>query len=190
MGIKKFPRQLGFIVMMKIKKILRKLGLLKVGTKQMVGNFQEGTNAISAAAQERTNAISAAAQEKMNKLLTDYKEVIFLLTKTGIKVENFEVTTGIGIPQINTSLSGSIRDFQLNEMQNMIESRPDNKLLGLMLKSLVTVKEFQEKSRCDLNDVTIEVSLGVPPKITVNLSDSVYERKAFLTDMKSLLAES
>ncbi|MEA5519397.1 hypothetical protein VB854_10595 [Limnoraphis robusta CCNP1315] len=114
--------------------------------------------------------ISAAAQEKVNNLLADYKEVIVLLKQIGIKVNNFQITTGIGVPQVTTNLSGSIGTVKSEEIKKLIESKENNKLLGLMLNPLLTVKEFQEKSVSELDQVTIHVVLGLPPKVTINLS--------------------
>ncbi|MEA5496210.1 MAG: hypothetical protein WAN66_28020 [Limnoraphis robusta] len=136
-----------------------KFGFVKTGSQQVVGSLQDGTA-----------VISAAAQEKVNNLLADYKEVIVLLKQIGIKVNNFQITTGIGVPQVTTNLSGSIGTVKSEEIKKLIESKANNKLLGLMLNPLLTVKEFQEKSVSELDQVTIHVVLGLPPKVTINLS--------------------
>ncbi|WP_323275144.1 hypothetical protein [Limnoraphis robusta] len=136
-----------------------KFGFVKTGSQQVVGSLQDGTA-----------VISAAAQEKVNNLLADYKEVIVLLKQIGIKVNNFQITTGIGVPQVTTNLSGSIGTVKSEEIKKLIESKENNKLLGLMLNPLLTVKEFQEKSVSELDQVTIHVVLGLPPKVTINLS--------------------
>ncbi len=136
-----------------------KFGFVKTGSQQVVGSLQDGTA-----------VISAAAQEKVNNLLADYKEVIVLLKQIGIKVNNFQMTTGVGVPQVTTNLSGSIGTVKSEEIKKLIESKANNKLLGLMLNPLLTVKEFQEKSVSELDQVTIHVVLGLPPKVTINLS--------------------
>ncbi|KKD37406.1 hypothetical protein WN50_14525 [Limnoraphis robusta CS-951] len=136
-----------------------KFGFVKTGSQQVVGSLQDGTA-----------VISAAAQEKVNNLLADYKEVIVLLKQIGIKVNNFQITTGVGVPQVTTNLSGSIGTVKSEEIKKLIESKANNKLLGLMLNPLLTVKEFQEKSVSELDQVTIHVVLGLPPKVTINLS--------------------
>ncbi len=142
-----------------MQQLFSKLGFVKAGPQQMLGTVQGGTT-----------VLTAAAQEKVNSLLADYKEVIELLKQLGIKVDNFQVTTGVGVPQITTSLSGSIGEIKADEIETMIESKSENKLLCLMLKPLLTVKGVQEKSLSELDDVTINVALGLPPKVTVNLS--------------------
>ncbi len=144
---------------MNIQQLFSKFGLAKVNPQQMMGSIQDGTT-----------AITAAAQEKVNSLLADYKEVIVLLKQLGIKVDNFQVTTGVGVPQITTRLSGSIGTLKADEIQEMIESQASNQLLSLMLNPLLTVKEVQEKSLSELDDITINVALGLPPKVTINLS--------------------
>jgi hypothetical protein len=144
---------------MNIQQLLSKFRLVQISPQQMVGNIQEGTT-----------AITAAAQEKVNSLLADYKEVIVLLKQLGIKVDNFQITTGVGIPQITTRLSGSIGELKADEIEELIESKTENQLLALMLKPLLTVKEVQENNLSELDDVTINVALGLPPKVTINLS--------------------
>jgi hypothetical protein len=107
--------------------------------------------------------------EKINSLLGEYSQAVESLKALGFKVGKLHLEMGI-LPQISTSIRGSIDDLDPVKIQKMLDDNPDKKLLTAILSALLTV--FRIREMVDLRnskDVVLDVTLGVPPKVSVVL---------------------
>jgi hypothetical protein len=112
---------------------------------------------------------SGLLDEKINSLLGEYSQAMESLKALGLKVGKIHLEMGI-LPQISTSIRGSIDDLDPVKVQKMLDDNPDRKLLTAILTALLTV--FRIRDLVDLKstkDVVLDVTLGVPPKVSVNL---------------------
>ena len=123
----------------------------------------------SKGAKEKAAKVAGVAQEKINELLKEYKKATAILETFGFEVSKFDVKIGL-LPKISTSISGSIDNIKEDKIKQMIEENHENKLLVSMLSALITAKDFQERADLKfLTGVTLNVTLGVPPEISVDL---------------------
>jgi hypothetical protein len=107
--------------------------------------------------------------DKINSLLGEYSQAVESLKALGFKVGKLHLEMGI-LPQISTSIRGSIDDIDPVKVQEIMDGNPDKKLLAAILSALLTV--FRIRDMVDLKsskDVVLDVTLGVPPKVSVDL---------------------
>lgn len=103
---------------------------------------------------------------KVMTWLDEYKNAIALLEDFGITVGRFTVSMGIR-PEIHTSITGLIEKIHADALRKLMNERQAEPLLVSMLKALIMLRHFWEHVELKLKSVTINVTLGVPPKIAV-----------------------
>lgn len=111
--------------------------------------------------------VSNAGIGKVNELLDEYKMALDLLGKFGFTVGKFQFDMGV-LPEIRTSISGSIANVQADELKQMAEARADEKLLAAILNALVNAKGFYDRLQLKSSTVTADVKLGLPPGISLH----------------------
>lgn len=117
---------------------------------------------------EKTDELGDVAKEKVNEWLDEYKKAIAFLDTFGFRVGKFNFGIGI-IPEINTSISGSIENIREDSLKKMIEEHQAEKLLISLLNALIMAKRIREHVELPLTGVTLDVTLGALPKITISL---------------------
>jgi hypothetical protein len=113
-----------------------------------------------------TNVLDEVTKGKVMTWLDEYKKAIALLEDFGFTVGRFTVSMGL-LPEIHTSISGSIENIHEDALRKLIDERQAEPLLVSMLKALITLRHFWEHVELKLKSVTINVTLGMPPKIAV-----------------------
>ena len=115
--------------------------------------------------------IGGAAKAKIDESLEEFKKATDLFGKFGFKVGKFKVGMG-ALPEITTSVSGSLEGVQVENIKQLIEAHKDNKLLASMLKALVTAKEIRDRVELPyFTGAKLDIKLGVPPKISFDLQE-------------------
>jgi len=120
------------------------------------------------AVKEKTEGLGDLATGKLEVWLGEYKKAMAVLETFGFKVGKFTVDMGV-LPEIHTSISGSIEDIQEDKMKKMIEEHQSEALLVSLLKALITTRRCWEHVELKLTGVMMNVTLGVPPKIGVEV---------------------
>jgi len=110
--------------------------------------------------------LDEVTKAKVTTWLDEYRKAIALLEDFGFAVGRFTVSMGI-LPEIHTSITGSIESIHEDALRKLIDERQAEPLLVSMLKALITLRHFWEHIELKLKSVTINVTLGVPPKIVV-----------------------
>ncbi len=118
-------------------------------------------------AAEKATDFGGVATAKVNELLDDYKNALDVLAKFGFSVGKFQVEMGI-LPEVRTSISGSVASIRDDQLKAMEEEYKENKLLVTMLSALVTAKGFSERVQLKASSVTLNIKLGLPPSIAVH----------------------
>jgi hypothetical protein len=113
-----------------------------------------------------TQILDEATKAKVTAWLDEYKKAIAILEDFGFTVGRFTVSMGI-LPEVHTSISGSIQNIHEEALRKVMEEHQAESLLVSMLKALILLRHFWEHVELKLNSVTINVTLGVPPKIAV-----------------------
>lgn len=120
--------------------------------------------------QDQTTEMAAVAQEKINLILEEYQKFLPYAEQLGLKVEGFSIEAGV-LPQIKTSLRGSIDNIK-NEMIEQIKSEnQNNKLLIAVLNAILLAKKCNDKLESAyisiFKDIIVDIKLGIPPSISV-----------------------
>lgn len=115
----------------------------------------------------KTEGLADVAKVKVNEWLDEYKKAIAILEMLGFTVGKFTVGMGM-LPEIHTSISGSIEDIREESLKKIIEEHKEETLLVSLLNALIMARRFWERAELKLTGVTLDVTLGVPPNIKVN----------------------
>ena len=122
---------------------------------------------------EKASDLGGATRAKIDETLEEFKKATDLFGKFGFKVGKFKVGMG-ALPEITTSVSGSLEGIQLENIKQLIEDHKDNKLLTSMLKALATAKEVRDRVELPyFTGAKLDVKLGVPPKISFDLQEKI-----------------
>ena len=103
---------------------------------------------------------------RVNKWLDEYKKAMRVLETFGFTVGKFSVGMGI-FPEIHTSISGSIENIREEGLKKLIEEHQTERLLVSLLNGLITARRLWEHVELKLTSVTLDITLGVLPKINV-----------------------
>jgi hypothetical protein len=130
----------------------------------LAGTFAQAKGALASG-----EKLAGILDAKIDSLLAEYAQALEFLKTLGMQVGKLRLEMGI-LPQVSTSIRGSINDLDPDKIQKMLEANPDKKLLAAILSALLMVIRIRDV--VDLKsskDVVLDVTLGVPPKISVDL---------------------
>ena len=120
--------------------------------------------------QEQTSEMAAVAQEKINLILEEYQKFLPYAQELGLEVESFSIEAGV-LPQIKTSLKGSVDSINEEAIEKIKAENNKNKLLITVLDSILLAKNCNDKLESVyisiLKDIIIDIKLGIPPAISV-----------------------
>ncbi|MBE9145321.1 hypothetical protein [Planktothrix mougeotii] len=120
--------------------------------------------------QEQTTEMAAVAQEKINLILEEYQKFLPYAEQLGLKVDSFSIEAGV-LPQIKTSLRGSIDNIKNEMIEKIKVENSNNKLLVAVLNAILLAKKCNDKLESVyisiFKDIIIDIKLGIPPAISV-----------------------
>lgn len=120
--------------------------------------------------QEQAAELASAAQEQFNAVLEEYQKVIPLAESLGLTIGSFKIDMGV-LPEIKTSLVGSVDKIQKEAVESMIAANQSNKMLVTILNALLITKDLQQKWHIsNMKGIVVDIKLGVPPAISVHLA--------------------
>ena len=74
------------------------------------------------------------------------------------------------IPEISTCIKGSFHDLDAKRISELLEANKEQKLLTAILSALLTVTKLEDVvDMADLRNISIQITLGIPPKIFIDL---------------------
>ena len=111
-------------------------------------------------------SLGELGQGKIMEWLDDYKRARATLETFGFKVGHFTVSMGL-VPEIRTSFIGSVEAVQVDKLEALAATKADDQLLVGLLKALVLARKFHDHVDLKLEEIVLNVTLGVPPKIDV-----------------------
>jgi hypothetical protein len=116
----------------------------------------------------KVEELEGVTKGKVTEGLDEWKNAIATLEAFGFTVGKFTIGMGI-LPEIHTSFSGSIENIREDDLKKMIQAKPEDKLLVSLLDALITARRLWEHMQLKLTSVTLNVTIGLPPKITVEM---------------------
>ena len=137
---------------------------------QSVQNISGKALQIQNQIREQTSEMSAAAQSKIDLVLQEYQKFLPYAEELGLKVDSFSIEAGI-LPQIKTSLTGSIDNINIETVERIKTENANNKLLIAVFNAILLAIKCNEKLESVyisvLKDIIIDIQLGIPPAISV-----------------------
>ncbi len=115
-------------------------------------------------AEELEQAATLAATHGLDQ----WQKAMAVLDTFGFTVGRFTVAMGV-IPEIHTSISGSIANIREDGLKQIIAAHPGETLLVTMLEALLFAKHLWERVELKLTSATLNVTLGLPPKVAVEM---------------------
>jgi hypothetical protein len=120
-------------------------------------------------AKDRIVELGITSNEKIVALLEEYKHAISALTAFGLRVGKLRVVVG-ALPEISTSIVGSINQIDTNRVKELMTANAGNKLLYAILAAILSTAAIRDVVDLgNLAEVKIDIVLGIPPKISVDL---------------------
>jgi hypothetical protein len=119
-------------------------------------------------AKSATEGLGDVAQAKVKDWIADYKKAAAVLETLGFTVGRFTVGMG-AFPELHTSLVGSIEKIREDKLRTMIDEHKTEELLVALLKTLIWARWGWEQMESKLSEVTLHVTLGVPPKVSAEI---------------------
>ena len=120
-------------------------------------------------AQEKAGQVGAAAQEKIDAIIDEFNAMLPFAEELGLSVASFDIEAGL-LPQIKTSLVGSIDNINNEAVERIVSEHESNKLLVAVLNAVLMTKKIHQRLNgayiSVLKDLVIDIKLGVPPSIS------------------------
>jgi hypothetical protein len=118
---------------------------------------------------EKAAEVRGVAADKLNAVLDDYSVAVETFESFGFKMTQFRVGMGL-LPEINTSIRGSLKRVKEDEINELIEKNEGKKILIAMLRALLAAKDMQARAKLvNFGQLVLDVKLGIPPSISFNL---------------------
>lgn len=113
--------------------------------------------------------LTIESSEQVMHWLEEYKKALKSLQVFGLTVGKIHVTAGL-LPEISTTLKGSINDIDPAKLHEMLEEKKEEKLLASILSALLTLSKIREFVELKLlHEVIINVSIGLNPRVSIDL---------------------
>ncbi|MDJ0902770.1 MAG: hypothetical protein QNJ55_28610 [Xenococcus sp. MO_188.B8] len=125
-------------------------------------------NKLSSQVKGKAEEVVAAGEEKIDAIIDEFNKMMPFAEELGLSVASFDIEAGL-LPQIKTSLVGSIENIKDETVERLISENESNKLLVAMFKAVLTAKSIHQKLEgayiSVLKDLVIDIQLGIPPSI-------------------------
>jgi predicted regulator of amino acid metabolism with ACT domain len=90
----------------------------------------------------------------------------------GFSVEDIQVTMGL-LPEISAKLTAEAAKIDVKALDEMIKKKSEQKTLVAVLKALQTAYNIRDQlGDLGLKGIEIDVTLGIPPKISIGFVKS------------------
>ena len=123
---------------------------------------------VSSATDKVINLTLESSQE-ISVAINEYKQAVEALKAFGLTVGKIHVAAS-PLPEISTTIKGSFHDLDEKRLCELLDANKEQKLLAAILSALLTVTKLQEVvDLAGLRNITIQITLGIPPRILVDI---------------------
>ena len=123
---------------------------------------------VSKAAQTQAAAVGQLAGDQLTEWMKDYKKATNTLETLGFEVGKFMIGMGV-LPEVHTTLSGKIASIQKDRVEQLMQEHQDHSSTVTLLKGLLLAKRVSDHFEGRLENVTLHITLGIPPSLDVEL---------------------
>jgi len=117
----------------------------------------------------KKEGLEDAAMAKLTEYAGTFKNVAAILEPLGFTVGKFTIGMGV-LPEVHTSISGSIDKISEDGLTKLMNEHQTDTLLVSLVKALIMTKRLWDHMELKLTSLTVNVTLGVPPKIAIDLN--------------------
>jgi hypothetical protein len=118
---------------------------------------------------KKVSDVASGSNEKLAGVLEEYRRAISALEVFGLRVGKLRVVAGV-LPEVSTTIVGSIEYLDPERIRQVMDENPDKRVLTSILSTLLTATSIRESVELNaLKAVKVDIVLGIPPKISVDL---------------------
>jgi hypothetical protein len=114
-------------------------------------------------------AMLEGAISKIDPLLNDYKSATKKIEGLGFRVGKMTVSLGL-LPVVHTSLIGEVANVDTARLSTMKEENKEDKVFVTLAEALILAKEIHGRIESKLESMTLNVTLGIPPSVSVDFA--------------------
>jgi predicted regulator of amino acid metabolism with ACT domain len=115
--------------------------------------------------------LAGPASETISKLLDEFNAALPVMQALGFSVEDIQVTMGL-LPEISAKLTAEAAKIDVKALDEMMK-KSEQKTLVAVLKALQTAYNIRDQlGDLGLKGIEIDVTLGIPPKISIGFVKS------------------
>ena len=126
-------------------------------------------NKLSDKVKGKAEEVATAGEEKIDAIIDEFNKMMPVAEELGLSIASFDIEAGL-LPQIKTSLVGSIDDIENEAVEKLMAEHENNKLLVAIFKAVFMAKNIHQKLEgayiSILKDLVIDIKLGIPPSIS------------------------
>ncbi|MEI8029381.1 MAG: hypothetical protein WCH35_06340 [Comamonadaceae bacterium] len=112
---------------------------------------------------------AGAVANKAHEVLQEFNNTLPTLKALGLSVSNISFGMGL-VPEIKATFTGSVEALEPDKIKDLMEQHRDKKTLIAILEVLRTAGTFKEQlSELPVTGIKVDVTLGIPPKLAVEL---------------------
>jgi hypothetical protein len=112
--------------------------------------------------------VGGLAEGKLAEWMKDYKKATDTLDALGFQIGKFTIGMGL-LPEVHTTLSGKIAGIEKDKVERLMQEHKDHSSTVTLLKGLLLAKQVSDHLEGKLESVTLHITLGIPPSVTVEL---------------------
>jgi len=120
-------------------------------------------------AKDKVVTLTLESSEQVSAWIDEYKQAVKSLQVFGFTVGKIRVAAS-PLPEISTCIKGSFKNLDEERLGELLEANKEQKLLAAIFSALLTVTKLREVvDMANLRDVSIQITLGIPPRILIDL---------------------
>jgi hypothetical protein len=116
----------------------------------------------------KATAAGELAGSQLTEWMNDYKKATRTLETLGFQVGKFTVAMGL-LPEVHTTLSGKVANIKKDQVEQLMQQHQDHPSTVTLLKGLLLAKQVSDHLEGKLESVTLNITLGIPPSVDVEL---------------------
>ncbi len=121
----------------------------------------------------KVGGLAGAASDAVSKLLDEFNAALPTLRALGFSLRDLQISMGL-LPEVSAKLIAAAEDIDVNALDEIIRKKSDQKTLVALLKALQTAYNVRNQlGDLGLKGIEVDVTLGLPPKISIGFVKSV-----------------
>jgi predicted regulator of amino acid metabolism with ACT domain len=121
----------------------------------------------------KARGLADSASDAVSKLLDEFNAALPTMKALGFSVEDIQVGMGL-LPEVRAKLIAAAANVDVKAIDEMIKTKSEQKTLVAVLKALQTAYNVRDQlGDLGLKGVEINVTLGLPPNISIGFIKSV-----------------